>query len=182
MTSLLLAFPLGLLSLFSIYLGFGRNARFLFHDYNGNHLERLRDNVLSCLNTSLSLAVWPLIFIATDTFLQLLLYFLLLAVIFMGIAGNYLSSVFLISLRVITRENNFGPLVNWYEFIPIAFIVGWAGFLLTNILILFFSKTSFSLEKINTINPTIGLFGGILASSIVIWAVYQKYKIPKAIP
>jgi hypothetical protein len=143
----IIALPLGIVSLFFLWIGFRRGVRFFDHENNSSKKEKLRDVFLSTFDivtvgfcvllavspTNLWLVMIPIgsaLFVFTIPVSLLGSYYQLYVV-----TGYMPKNAGIQVQHSVLNEKANGKIV-WYEFTPFIFVIGWLIYFLFNIAIL----------------------------------------------
>ena len=181
--NLVLALPLVGIGAFFLYIGWRRGIRFMYHDYQGNTKERLRDNILSSFTVSTSFCCFILIWAPKNLqgFTVPVILFLILAVTPISILGAYWSS-FLTKIMSGNsdpfglRRIDDGQNIKWYELTPIAFAASWIVYYLIYIALLLVNGFEVTSENApHWIIIIALLFAGLVAYVVTI-EIYKKFK------
>ena len=178
--------PLGSIALFFLFIGWRRGIRFNFYDYQGNKTERLRDNFLSSFTVITSLcSVFP-IFAPTSLWGFIIPFSLLMVLVLTPLAmlGAYFSSFLahlptrgsVFNVGFWGQKNIEGSKLQWYEFTPFAFVIGWMVYYLVYVLSLLASGMKIMSDTVPMWIILVALMFGVITAVFLTIGIHRKFE------
>jgi len=175
-----------MVALFFLFIGWRRGLRFYFHDYAGNKNEKFRDNFFASVTvgTAISCVILVVTPITLWGFAVPVMLLMILGGSALSISGAYWSS-FLSNLFISRKNRNDQlfwdedkdlPNLEWYEFTPFAFFIGWIVYYLVYAIPLVISGISVTTENAPMDNILIGFSVGLVTAIFISLSFYYNRK------